>query len=176
VTRNARGDTRILGSLRAVDGEGVIRMEDRFATDRETLWAALTDPDRLTRWISKVDGDLRPGGEFHARHIDGGFEGTGRIDLCEPPSHLVVTMRDVDPQPGQPGETVIEVTLTSDGDDTILVLEERGLPPNLLAAYGTGVQIHLENLAAHIDGHELRDESRWDELFPVYQEIAENVS
>jgi uncharacterized protein YndB with AHSA1/START domain len=176
VARNARGDTRILGSVRAVDGEGVIRMEDRFATDRESLWAALTDPSRLARWISQVDGDLRPGGEFHARHIDGGFEGTGRINACEPPSHLVLTMRDVDPQPGQPEETVIDVTLTSDGDDTILVLEERRLPVNLLAAYGTGVQIHVENLAAHINGDELRDESRWDELFPAYQDIAAKAS
>lgn len=176
MTSNARGDTRILGSLRAADGAGMIRMEERFATDRENLWAALTDPGRLAQWISDVNGDLRPGGEFHARHIDGGFEGTGRIDACEPPSHLVLTMRDVDPQPGQPEETVIDATLTSDGDDTILVLEERGLPVNLLAAYGTGVQIHLENLAAHIEGRELRDESRWDELFPLYQDIAANVS
>ena len=41
-------------------------------------------------------------------------------------------------QPGQPGEHVIEVTLAADGDQTILVWEERGMPLDQLAAYGAG--------------------------------------
>jgi hypothetical protein len=54
-------------------------------------------------------------------------------------------MRDADPQPGQPDERVMEATLAAEGDDTVLVVEERGLPVKLLAAYGAGVQIHVEN-------------------------------
>jgi hypothetical protein len=34
-------------------------------------------------------------------------------------------MRDADPQPSQPEEWDIEVTLAADGDQTILVWEER---------------------------------------------------
>ena len=33
MTSNARGGTRILGSLRSEKGKGVVRMEDRFDTD-----------------------------------------------------------------------------------------------------------------------------------------------
>jgi hypothetical protein len=39
----------LVGSLRAVDGRAVVRMQDRFSTDIEDLWSALTDPQRLAR-------------------------------------------------------------------------------------------------------------------------------
>jgi uncharacterized protein YndB with AHSA1/START domain len=175
MTSNARGGGRILGSLRSEDGKGVVRMEDRYDTDIDDLWSALTDPRRLARWYGEVEGDLRLGGEFRA-HIPGAGERTGRVDACEPPRRLLLTMRDPDPQPGQPDETVIEAMLAADRGQTILVVEERGMPPDLLAAYGAGVQIHVENLAAHIAGRERGDdEARWNELFPAYRDLAVNV-
>jgi uncharacterized protein YndB with AHSA1/START domain len=168
---------RILGSLRSADGKGIVRMEERFATDLEDLWSALTDPQRLAHWIGEVEGDLRPGGEFRARWVSSGWEGTGRIEACEPPLRLQLTMRDADPQPAQPDETVIEATLAVDGDQTVLVVDERGLPMDLLAAYGAGVQIHVEDLAAHVDGRERGDtEARWGELLPAYQDLAADLS
>jgi hypothetical protein len=36
----------IAGSLRAVDGKAVVRMEDVFDTGIDDLWSALTDPRR----------------------------------------------------------------------------------------------------------------------------------
>ena len=77
----------------------------------------------------------------------------------------------------QPDDDVIEATLAADGDQTILVWEERGMPLDLLAAYGAGVQIHVEDLAAHIAGREPRGDAkaRWDELLPAYQELAVNA-
>src|SRR5436190_19309225 len=66
MTSNARGGDRILGSLGSADGKGIVRMEDRFDTDIDDLWSALTDPRRLARWYGQVEGDLRRGGEFHA--------------------------------------------------------------------------------------------------------------
>ena len=64
MTSKARSDTRILGSLRSADGKGIVRIEDRYDTDIDDLWSALTDPDRLARWYGEVEGDLRLGGEF----------------------------------------------------------------------------------------------------------------
>ncbi len=54
MTSNARGGTRILGSLRLADGKGAVRVEDRFDTDTGDLWSALTDPARLARWMGEV--------------------------------------------------------------------------------------------------------------------------
>ena len=177
MTSNAGGIGRILGSLRSADGKGIVRMEDRFGTDIDDLWSVLTDPRRLARWMGEVEGDLRLGGEFRAHVLASGAEGTGRVDACEPPRRLLLTMRDADPQPGQPDETVIDATLAADGDQTILVLEERGMPLDHLGGYGAGIQVHIEDLAAHIAGRERCDaEARWGELMPAYQDLAANVS
>jgi uncharacterized protein YndB with AHSA1/START domain len=177
MTSNARGSGRILGSLRTADGKGVVRMEDRFDTDIDDLWSAITDPSRLARWLGEVEGDLRLGGEYRFRFFASGSEGTGHVDACEPPRRLLLTIRDADPQPGQPEEEVIEVTLTADGGQTMLVWEERGMPVNLLAAYGAGVQIHVEDLAAYLAGRDRVDAAaRWGELQPAYEALAAKLS
>jgi len=49
MTGSARPGTRIVGSLRSADGKGVVRVEDRYDTDIDDLWSALTDPGRLAR-------------------------------------------------------------------------------------------------------------------------------
>jgi len=172
MTSNARPGTRILGSLRSADGKGIVRIEDRYSTDIDDLWSALADPLRLARWMGVVEGDLRLGGEFRARFFASGWEGTGRVEACERPRRLLLLTM----QPGQPGEHVIEVTLAADGDQTILVWEERGMPLDQLAAYGAGIQVHVEDLAAHLAGRERCDaDARWDELLPAYQDLTASV-
>ncbi len=172
MTSNDRAGARILGSLRSADGKGVVRMEDRYDTDIDDLWSALTDPRRLARWMAEVEGDLRLGGEFRARFFASGWEGTGRVEACEPPRHLLLLTK----QPDQPDEQVIELTLAADGDQTILVWEERGMPVDLLAAYGAGIQVHVEDLTAYLAGRERCDAgARWQELQPAYADLAANV-
>jgi len=167
MTGNAGAGSPILGSLRSVDGKGVVRIEDRFDTDIDDVWSALTDPRRLAHWIGEVEGDLRLGGNFRFSFFASGSEGTGRVEACEPSRRLLLTMAL-----GQPDEDVIEVTLAADGEQTMLVWEERGMPLDQLAAYGAGVQIHVEDLAAHIAGRERRDAgARWNELEPAYRDL-----
>ncbi len=172
MTGNAGAGTRILGSLRSADGKGVVRMEDRFDTVIDDVWSALTDPRRLVRWLGEVEGDLRLGGEFRFHFFSSGSEGTGRVQACEPPRRLLLVIKGLD----EPYEQVIEAALAADGDQTILVVEERGMPPDLLAAYGAGIQVHVEDLAAHLAGRERCDAgARWNELQPAYQDLAANV-
>jgi uncharacterized protein YndB with AHSA1/START domain len=172
MTSNAPAGNRILGTLRIADGKGVVRMEDRFDTEIEDLWSALTNASRLARWLGEFAGELRLGGEFRARFFSSGWEGTGRVEVCEPPRHLLVMTRHV----GQTDEHAIEATLTADGDQTILILEERGMPVNLLAAYGAGIQVHVEDLAAYLAGRERCDaDARWEELHPAYEALASTL-
>jgi hypothetical protein len=78
--------------------------------------------------------------------------------------------------PGE-GDGTIEVTLAADGEQTTLVWEERGMPLNLIAAYGAGIQVHVEDLGAHLAGRGRVDaDARWNELLAAYQDLAENVS
>jgi hypothetical protein len=51
------------------------------------------------------------------------------------------------------------------------------MPVDQLAPYGAGIQVHVEDLAAHLAGRERCDiEARWNELMPAYQDLAADVS
>jgi uncharacterized protein YndB with AHSA1/START domain len=172
MTTNSPANTRISGSLRSADGDGVVRLEGRLDTDIDNLWSALTDPRRLLQWLGEVDGDLRPGGEFRAHFFASGWEGAGRVKACEPPRRLVVHTESPDEPDG-----AFEATLTADGEQTILVIEDRGLPLGQVAAYGAGDQIHVEDLAAYLAGDERCDaRGRWQELHPAYEALAADLA
>jgi uncharacterized protein YndB with AHSA1/START domain len=173
MTSNASTGIRVIGTLGSADGKGVVRVEDRFDTDIETVWSALTDPSRLASWWGKVEGDLRLGGEYRAKVLASGWEGTGRVEACEAPRRLLLLTR----RPDEPDEQSIEVTLTADGDQTTLVWEERGIPVAYLAGYGAGIQVHVEDLGAYLGGRNRCDaDARMGELFPAYEPLAAKVS
>jgi uncharacterized protein YndB with AHSA1/START domain len=164
------GSSGVVGSVRTADGKSVVHMEDRYRTDVDDLWSALTDPERLARWIAQVDGDLQVGGAFQASFTSG-WEGKGRVDVCEPPRRLLVTL-----DPGQDEQTVIEAELIPDGDVTRLVIEERGLPLDNGAVYGAGWQVHVEDLGAYLAGRPRGDwRARWTELVPAYREQEDRL-
>lgn len=167
----AQPRSRVTGTMRAENGRGTIRMEDLYDTTAEDLWSALTEPRRLARWIADVTGDLWPGGAFYARFVSG-WDGPGRVEVCDPQRHLLATM-----SPGSDDETVIEATLTDEAGSTRLVVGERGLPLENVAAHGAGWQAHIEDLAAHLAGDEPSIwVDRWTELAPVYREVAHDLT
>jgi uncharacterized protein YndB with AHSA1/START domain len=171
MTNGVTPESRIKGTLLAADGKGIVRMEDSYDTSIEDLWSALTDPRRLARWVAEVSGDLRPGGDLRASFTSG-WKGAGRLDECEPPRRLLLTL-----DPGQEDETVIEAELFAEGDQTRLVVEERGLPLAELAAHGAGWQAHVEDLAAYLEGRERVDwRHRWIEITPSYQLQADGLA
>ncbi|GAB3660718.1 hypothetical protein GCM10027596_19830 [Nocardioides korecus] len=156
---------RLLGVLLDRGGSGAVRLEDRVAADVDDVWRALSDREHLAGWLGTVEGDLRAGGEFRGHWAASGWEGTCRLDACEPQRRLLLRTSSED----QP-EGVVEVTLLPDGDHTTVVLEDRGMPVTDLPAYAAGDQIHLEDLAAHLAGQGRCDpRARFAELFPSYQ-------
>lgn len=157
----------VLGSMRRLDDtHGAVRVEDLYDTDIDDLWSAISEPDRLARWIGTVEGDLRLGGTIQAKFTSS-WEGSGRVDVCDAPRHLVVTM-----EPGTNDEGVIEAVLSAEGAHTRLVVEERGLPLDVLYNHGAGWQAHIEDLARSLRGDESIWRARWAELTPTYQALA----
>ncbi len=158
-----------------------MRVEDRYDTDIDDLWSAVTDPARLAGWYAEVDGDLRPGGDFHIYVEPDDWEGTGHVEACEAPRRLLVTTREsVDSwkkgQGAAPYDETIEATLTADGGRTVLVIEVTGMPLDAIAFYGAGWQIHAENLAAYLAERERAEsQARWDDLVPAYQALAAGI-
>jgi uncharacterized protein YndB with AHSA1/START domain len=88
------------------------------------VWDAVTQPERIRRWLLPVSGDLRVGGRFQLEGNAG-----GEILACEPPRLLKVTFGDA--------ASIVEVRLTARGDgDTLLELEHT--VPIELAQSGAG--------------------------------------
>lgn len=156
--------------LRSAGGTGIAVVKGRYATDPDDLWSAITEPDRLSRWYGKVEGDLRVGGRFrlfvHGTH----WEGTGRVDECDPPRRLRLTMSE-----DGGAEGVVSAELVPDGSHTILVIRRSDVPLDRLFGYGAGWHVHAEDLGAHLARHDCEDFGaawlqRWDQLADVYRD------
>lgn len=83
------------------DDEGV-RLE--FVRDYdepiEGVWSALTEPDRVARWIGTISGDPTSGSvDFVMAEDEGGTPEAVPILECVPPTRLVVVL----PSPTDPG-------------------------------------------------------------------------
>jgi uncharacterized protein YndB with AHSA1/START domain len=152
------------GTMRALDEKlGAVRVEDVYDTDIDDLWEACTTPERLARWIAQVSGDLRVGGRIHATFTST-WDGPGQIQVCDRPHHLLLTM-----EPGTEDETELEAWLTTEGDRTRLVVEERGLRLDKIHFHGAGWQAHLEDLRRSLAGGSAAWKARWTELTPAYE-------
>jgi uncharacterized protein YndB with AHSA1/START domain len=75
------------------DGRQRLEFRRSWPDPIEDVWGALTEPDRLARWIGVYEGAREPGGTgtFVMTHEEG--EHTGEpmtIVECDPPRHLIV--------------------------------------------------------------------------------------
>jgi uncharacterized protein YndB with AHSA1/START domain len=160
---------KTIGTMHALNEKrGSVRVEDIYDTDIDDLWSACTTPERLVRWIAEVSGDLQVGGTIDATFTSS-WTGHGRVEICDQPHHLLLTM-----EPGTDDEAQIEAWLIEEGDRTRLTVEERGLPLDGLHYYGAGWQAHLEDLARSLAGKSSDWKARWTELTPVYETMPVN--
>jgi uncharacterized protein YndB with AHSA1/START domain len=99
-----------------------------YATDRDDLWSAVTDPERIPRWFLPVSGDLRTGGRYQLEGNAGGV-----VERCEPPELFAVTWEY------GPMLSWLQVTLRPDSDGTTLELvHEAPVDPDTWAQFGPG--------------------------------------
>jgi uncharacterized protein YndB with AHSA1/START domain len=119
-----------------------------YDTTVEDLWNAITTPQRLARWFTPVEGDLKLGGRFQ---LQGNAAGT--ITRCDPPEALEVTWEFA-------GATSwVHVRLTRDGQRARLALEhiahrdaigKEHLEKFGPGAVGIGWDLSLHGLALHL--------------------------
>jgi len=132
-----------------------------YATDRDDLWNALTDEERLPRWFLPVTGQLELGGRFQLED-----NAAGSILQCDPPEALEVTWEF--------GGHVswVHVRLAQDEGGTRLTLEhlipkdeasEKHWKQYGPGATGVGWDLGFLGLALHLDsGGQPIDRSRND--------------
>jgi uncharacterized protein YndB with AHSA1/START domain len=155
------------GVLR-IDGERRgVRFERRYDATPAEVWSALTEPERLGRWLAAAELDLRVGGDYVLRFSeeDESQVTRGKVLALEPERLLELSWL----YPGE-NDTVVRFELRPDGDGTILVLDHRGLPAETAPGYGGGWHAHLDALEAQLGAGGKPDWwGRYRELAPLYE-------
>jgi uncharacterized protein YndB with AHSA1/START domain len=142
---------------RDADGTEVLAVLLRRSYDAtvDDVWDAVTDPERLRRWMLPVSGDLRPGGSYQLEGNAG-----GEILRCDRPSGLTLTWN---------GPTsIVDVRLTPDGADRTVLELEHTVPTEFVGSgagalyVGPGWDHTVGGLGRHLRGVVADDPSAWE--------------
>ena len=146
-----------------------VLIERHFRAPVGDVWAAMTEPDRLERWIGRWEGDPATGKVTFFMTAEG--EDVGGEDLtiteCSPP-HRFAADTSV-------GDAVwhLRFELTQEGDVTTLVFAQ-ALGDDPLASVGPGWEYYVERLARALEGTDAGDVD-WDDYYPrmsaYYEEL-----
>lgn len=129
-------------------GASVVEREIRIEASPETVFAFLTDPAKMVRWMgTRAVFEPRAGGAYGV-DISWGSRVSGEVVEVVPGSRVVFTWgweREVFPV--APGASTVEIVLEQDGDGTLLRLTHRDLPAEMTAFHVLGWEHYLGRLA-----------------------------
>ena len=114
----------------------------------EDVWSALTEPDRLARWIGTYDGERAPGGTgtFTMTHEEGEHAGEPMTVVeCEPPRRLVVEWAQQDTDAWR-----VDLDLGSDSGGTVLRFVQRFPAGADVTDFALGWHWYLDKLDAEV--------------------------
>jgi uncharacterized protein YndB with AHSA1/START domain len=158
-----------LGEVRDASGGKVIHFERLYPVGPETVWAALTEPHKLRRWLADAvkfgDG---VGDVVDLRFGDAPDQvAQGSILTYDPPRVLEYEWH----WPGQTSSSVrFELRVHPGG--TLLVVDHHGLPDGSTTAYAAGWHAYLDRLEAQFDGDVPDWQERFLELLPRYRDSS----
>jgi uncharacterized protein YndB with AHSA1/START domain len=149
-----------------------IEHEVRVAASPETVFAYFIDPAKMVQWMgTDATLDPRPGGVCRV-NPSGAAPMLGEFVEVDPPRRLVFTWGwETQIYATPPQSTVVEVTLTRDGDDTVVRLAHRRLRSEAVAFHRTGWEHYLPRLALVAGG---TDPGRdpWRDVGTALRELA----
>jgi len=176
VPRDPVGDPRDPRDLGTVESSGTahrLRFERHLSHPVEDVWAAVTEPDRMARWLAASVVEPCVGGAVELRWLnteDGGEPVTarGRVTAWEPPR---VVEYDTDVH----GRLRFELTPAQDGTRLVFTVEIT-MPPEHLLKNVAGWHVHLEHLDDVLDGASI-DWAHWYAVhFPRWQTIHDRYA
>ena len=135
---------RATGTTTRLDGRDAVAFERTFTAPIEDVWAAVTEPGRLERWIGTWTGDPASGSVTFRMTAEGEDVPESRYDIrrCEPPHSLAVTAVD------DFGTWVLDLDLTQSGPVTTLRMTQLLDDPSMLENTGPGWDYYLDRLVA----------------------------
>lgn len=132
-----------------------VECEVRIGAAPEMVYDFFVEPNRMIQWMGRsAELDPRPGGtlrvDLNGRHISRGEY----LELDRP--HRVVFSWGWEGEDNvvQPGTSTVEVTLTPDGDGTLVRLSHTDLPEESRATHAHGWDHYLERLVKAASGGE----------------------
>jgi uncharacterized protein YndB with AHSA1/START domain len=159
------------------DGLDTIVFERRFTAPIRDVWAAITEPDRLVRWIGTWSGDPASGTvQFRmTAEAEDAPETPYEIRTCEPPRRLAVhSVNDYG---------VWDVTLELDESPdagTTLTFSQVVHDPATIENVGPGWDYYLDRLVAAETGTDVGsidfEADYYPALRPYYLEITERLT
>ncbi|WP_109472066.1 SRPBCC family protein [Ornithinimicrobium cavernae] len=155
------------GTREVHDGRTFVEFTRTFRAPIEDVWAAVTESDRLARWIGDWTGDPADG-EVQFRM---GFEGEDaapermQIDECEAPRLLRLTST-VLTDDAEPQVWSFRLDLTEEAGVTTLVFAQDVPDPALAEGVGPGWHYYLDRLVAAETGGDPATVV-WDDYYPA---------
>ncbi|MXP20659.1 polyketide cyclase [Gordonia sp. HNM0687] len=137
----------------------------------QDVWAAVTESDRLARWIGFYSGDPREGHvqfTMNAEGEDNMIPVRYDIRRCEPPRILQIHATD------DFGTWDLVVELTEDRGITTLTLAEIVNDPSMIENTGPGWEYYLDRLIAAMDGTDPAAID-FDDYYPTQQEYYRRI-
>lgn len=165
---------RRMGTATLPAGEAyTIELRRRYDARLDDVWDAITDPERLSRWMKPVTGDLHPGGAFE---LDGGEH--GEILRCDPPRLLRVSWMFGPEADEWPGTSEVEVRLSpgSAGDTEFELIHSAAVGEPMFPTFGPGAggvgwDLHLLALAGFLGDGATLDHDRF-QVSPAGREFS----
>ena len=83
----------MMGALRLDGDRRAVHLERTYATHPEDLWSAITEADRVGRWLARIEGQFQVGCTFVLYFDDDDLDSRsiGQILECRRPERLRVS-------------------------------------------------------------------------------------
>lgn len=131
-------------------GSPYVVLTRRFRAPIDDVWAAVTEPERLARWIGTWTGDPASGSVSFRMLFEGEEEVEEEIytiDECTPPRRLVLTST-MPLDENTPATWHLELDLAEHGGVTTLTFAQSLPDPTWAENIGPGWEYYLDRLVA----------------------------
>lgn len=118
-----------------------------------TIFAFLTDPEKMVRWMGVThELDPKPGGIFRV-DVTNGHIARGEFKEVSPNDRLVYSWGWEGPETSvEPGSSIVTITLTPRPPGTTVKLVHSGLPEPAVKPHGQGWTHYFDRLAVAAAG------------------------
>ena len=120
-------ERRVVPDLTGLLMNETLRTEIEIAAPQATVFAFLTDPDKILRWLGTATTDARPGG-IYLVSVGDRHRARGEFTEVIPVHRLAYSFGWEGREAVPPGSSLVEIDLVEKGSGTLVRFTHSGLP------------------------------------------------